>query len=182
MRDLARGLSEKRGNSRIKNILRFLIILVLIGFFGFFVKNQFGGISSGGSSIALTEAPRGLKPVRVDNTRITGEGINLTNQQARFRDVKYDGEGEATATRSFGGGVYILSVKATLPDPKNTYYQVWLANGDNIVPVDYMRGSKNTWSLTLRDKDKYSSYGGIWITLERTKDEIPEEHVLEGSF
>jgi hypothetical protein len=182
MRDLAQQFGENRGNLRVKNLWRLLVILVLVGVGFFLIKNRFENVGSSGSSIILQEAPYGLVPVEVGNIQITSEGVNLTTQQASFRDVKYGGEASARATRSFGGGAYILSVDATLPDPKNVNYQVWLVGDDGVVPIDYMTGSKNGWSLRLRSSDKYSKYDGIWITLERSKDETSEEHVLEGSF
>jgi len=184
MRDL--GQQKKFGNlrrtSKIKIILRVLVFLVIIVGVFYFAKLRFNPSGEGGSSTILREAPRGLTPVEVDGSVDDLGGVDLTTQQATFEDVRYDGQAKATATRSFGGGTYILSVEATLPDPVNVPYQVWLVGGGKAVPVDYMNGSKTAWSLTLRSTDKYSQYDGIWITLERTKDNLPEEHVMEGSF
>ena len=183
MRDLAQQLPGNRGNSRIKKIIRLTVVLVVVGTILFYAKSKLIGGTGGGSSIVLREAPRGLKPVSDEGAeKVTDKGVNLVTQRASFADLKFGGEAQATATRSFGGGTYILSVNATLPDPKNTYYQVWLVGGGNIIPIDYMRGLGNSWSLNLRSQDKYSQYKGIWITLERTKDELPEEHVLDGTF
>ena len=184
MRDLGQ---QKFGNSarfsKAKTIFRILILLIIIGAILYFAKSRlnFGQIGTG--SVILREAPRGLKPVVVDQTAdLTEGGIQLSTQQSTFKDVRYGGQAKATASRSFGGGLYILSVDATLPDPNNTYYEVWLTGNGKVVPIDFMTGSKTSWSLRLRSSDKYSSYDGIWITLERTKDELPEEHILEGSF
>ena len=180
MRDLARSVGSARNVSKI---LRQLIVVLFVVGLIFFVKNNFVNNSVSGSSAALREAPRGLVPVKVKANGTFDGGVNLVTGRAVLRDVKYGGEAKATATRSYGGGVYILSVEATLPDPVNTNYQVWLVGADgSVLSIDYMRGSKTSWSLSLRDSDKYSKYGGIWITLERTKDSKPEEHVMEGSF
>ncbi len=181
MRDLAQ-LSLATGQpSRFGKILRLVVFALLTFGIIYFVGNQF--LAGGGSSpIILQEAPRGLTPVDIGSSGIAGGGVDLVTQSANLEDVKYGGEAKATATRSFGGGIYKLSVDATLPDPKNVNYQVWLVSGENVLPIDYMRGAKTSWSLSLRSDDKYSGYGGIWITLERSKDEIPEEHVMEGSF
>lgn len=182
MRDLAQSIGGTRQNSR-KRALRIAVIAVVVAGVVFVANNFFFGKNPiGGSAVVLRDAPFGLKPVGVSaaQTSVQG-GVDLTTQSATFKDVKGDG-GSATATRSFGGGTYILNVSASLPDPKNTYYQVWLAGDGEVVPVDFMSGSKTSWSLTLRDTDKFSKYKGIWITLERTKDSKPEEHILEGTF
>lgn len=150
-----------------------------------YVKNTFiSGKSGLGSSVSLQEAPRGLQPINIDETiGVTQGGVDLASQKAVLEDVKYGGAASGVATRSFGGGTYILSVEATIPELKGVLYQVWLVGDGGIRSVDFMRGSGKSWSLTLRDVDKYSGYDGIWITLERTKeDNRPEEHVLEGTF
>jgi len=183
MRDLAnQNFSEKKSLSKSRLLRILLIILVLAGVF-YIAKSKINFGAAGGSSTALSEAPRNLTPIVADGTEDIAEGaVDLVTQKASFEDVKFGGEAKATATRSFGGGTYILSVDATLPDPKNTYYEVWLVGGGSVIPIDFMSGSKTFWHLSLRSSDKYSKYSGIWITLERTKDELPEEHVLEGTF
>lgn len=160
------------------------VIVVLVAAAIFWGAKRLNLVGSSTASVTLREAPRGLTPVAVDedSTQVTQGGVNLASQSVTLTDVKYGGEAKATATRSFGGGVYSLNVDATLPDPVNTDYQVWLVGDGGATPIDYMRGSKTSWSLSLRDSDKYSAYDGIWITLERTRDEIAEERVMEGSF
>lgn len=181
-----RDLGQRRGYSVSVNsfnlVLKIGLFILVVGFIGILVNSKLMIGSGSSSSVVLQEAPRGLVPVEVKFEGLAKRGVNLTTQSAVLRDVKYGGEAKAKATRSSGGGVYVLSVEATLPDPVNTNYQVWLVSADEILPIDYMRGSGTSWSLSLRDSDKYSSYDGIWITLERTKDDLPEEHVMEGTF
>ena len=167
-----------------KKLFRLLVIVIVIIGVLFLVKSRLGGGGSSAAGVLLHDAPYGLKPVAVsgESTKIAEGGTNLTTQAATLKDVKFGGEAQATASRSFGGGTYILSVNATLPDPVNVNYAVWLVGGGPARLIDYMKGSGTSWSLTLRDTDKYSDYSGIWITLERTKDAKPEEHVMEGSF
>lgn len=183
MRDLSQTQIAYGGQKTRGRLLRTVLILILASGAFYFAGNFFLKKEGGGSSVILREAPRGLMPVNVGGVSTSVEGgVELTTQTAVVGDVKYGGEATATVTRSFGGGIYILTVDATLPDPKNVNYQVWLVGGGQVLPIDYMRGSKTSWSLSLRDSDKYSQYRGIWITLERGKDDIPEEHVMEGSF
>lgn len=180
MRDLSKtAISKDR-----RPVKRFLILFGGVGLVAaiiFNFSNSFGSIGSGGNT-ALHDAPTNLKPVDTPGGVSTEDGVDLKTEKASFKDVKFSGAASATAIRAYGGGVYSLTIEANLPDPKNTYYQVWLTGGGSPLPIDYMRGSKKSWSLSLRDSDKYSKYRGIWITLERTKDDIPEEHVLEGTF
>lgn len=183
MRDLARGEFVSHRSSKSKAIIRvFLILVVVLGVVAFFRVLNIGS-GRAGSSVILQEAPRGLTPISLDNSQNVAEGgVDLATQKAQLVDVKYGGEAGGVATRSFGGGTYILSVDATLPDPKGNSYGVWLQSGDEVILIDYMSGSKNSWSFRLRGPDKFSGYREIWITLERSKDQKPEEHVLEGSW
>lgn len=167
-----------------KRLIRIFILFILVFGVIFLLKSKTNVGGAGGSSVVLKEASRGLTPVELDSSHeeLTKNAVDLTTQKAVLDDLMYGGEAKATATRSFGGGSYILSVEATLPDPKNVNYQVWVVGGGEVIPVDFMSGSKTKWSLNIRGKDDYSNYGGIWITLERTKDDLPEEHVMEGKF
>ncbi|OGE16025.1 hypothetical protein A2495_03240 [Candidatus Curtissbacteria bacterium RIFOXYC12_FULL_41_11] len=183
MRDLGQqNFGKLQHTSKNKIIFRAVVFLIIVGGVFYFARSRFSFSGESGSSIILREAPRGLTPVEIDGSIEDLEGVDLTTQQATFEDVKYNGQATATATRSFGGGTYILTVDATLPDPVNVSYQVWLVGGGKATPIDYMSGSKTSWSLNLRSLDKYSQYDGIWITLERTKDSLSEEHVMEGTF
>lgn len=183
MRDLSRSFSSKK-NLKNNRMLRILALVAVVGVVIFFLKNFSSGDGlGGGADITLKDASFGLKPVAVSKTTAASGGVNLTTQTITLKDVKYGGEARATATRSYGAGIYKLDVSATMPDPKNVVYEVWLTGADGLVPIDVMRGAKNSWSLSLSDTDKYSKYSGILITLQRNKGTgIPEEHVMEGSF
>lgn len=179
MRDLSRiNYGDKKRLSK-RTIFVFAGVFAVVSVV--YGLNMVIGGSGSSSGVILRDAPTDLKPVNAGEVKIEG-GVDLKTEKASFKDVKYSGSATATATRAYGGGVYSLTVEASLPDPKNTNYQVWLVGSAGPVSIDYMRGSKTSWSLNLRDSDKFSKYKGIWITLERTKDDLPEEHVLEGSF
>lgn len=183
MRDLANQNFSTEKKSPIPRSFRLIILAVIIAVAVFFIGSRVNLPVGGGQDVVLQESPRNLSPVSADGSEsVTEGGVDLVTQTAALKDVKYGGDASGKASRSFGGGTYILSVDATLPDPKNTYYQVWLVDGDTVIPIDYMSGSKTSWSLRLRNSDKYSKYDGIWVTLERTKDAKSEERVLEGSF
>lgn len=179
MRDLSKtSLVKKKPIGRKLFFIGFVIVAVAGVLF--ILKSLGVGGTSGG--VVLRDAQTNLKPVSVSQSDDITKGVNLKTEKATLKDVRGSGDSSGSATRAFGGGVYSLSVQATLPDPKNTYYQVWLVGSGGTVPVDFMTGSKTSWSLNLRDSDKFSKYNSVLITLERTKDDIPEEHVLEGSF
>lgn len=184
MRDLGTQNFAKRPSSQNagrKSLGIIIAVIIVIGFL-LALKSKFN-IGGASSSVILKDAPYGLKPVSLEGVENIAEGgTDLSSQTAALRDLRYHGEAKAAATRAFGAGTYVLTVEATLPDPKNVPYQVWLFEGGKVLPIDFMNGSKTSWSLTLRDTDKYSSYSGIMITLERTKDNKPEERIMEGSF
>lgn len=185
MRDLAkRNFSDSGSANTSKKFLRIILILIIGGgLFYFATQRLFKNKIGGDSSIALSDAPKGLKAVSVNVDSITESGVDLKTQTASLKDVKYNGKASGSATRTFGGGLYILSVDVTVPEQSGVNYEVWLVGEGGIKEVDFMRGSKSSWSLNLRDTDKYSKYSGIWVTLERTKEDgKSEEHVLEGSF
>ncbi len=165
-------------------MLRILVLVIVIGAIIFFLKNFLAGDGFGsGADVTLKDASFGLTPVSLGKTTVASGGVNLTTQTINLTDVKYGGIAKATATRSYGAGVYRLDVSATLPDPVNVNYEVWLSGGGSVLPIDVMSGSKTNWSLSLSDTDKYSKYSGILITLQRNKGTgIPEEHVMEGTF
>lgn len=184
MRDLSKSFSANRGSNR-NYFLRIGILVLAVGAVIFLAKNLLGGgiYTAGAGAVTLKDAPLGLVPVALGDTTFAAGGTNLATQSITLTDVKYGGDAKGTARRSYGAGVYKLDVSATLPDPKNVAYVVWLVGESGTRLVDVMSGSKNSWSLSLSDTDKYSGYSGIWITLERDKaDSIVEEHVMEGSF
>lgn len=184
MRDLANrtyGQKVTGGSKFLKRIaaltLGAVVILVVVKLFF-----SAGGVISG-QSVVLRDALTGLKPVESDqDTSVSEQGVTLKTQSARLIDVS-GGSGSGTAKRIFGAGTYSLDIDATLPDPKGNNYGVWLFDGSEVLLVDYLRGSGNSWGYDLKDKDKYSGFNQIWITLEITKNDTkPEKHILEGSW
>lgn len=180
MRDLAN--QNYKAGSRNRRVIKIGVFVILVLGIYLFLKNSGANIGLSSSSIVLKEAPKGLTPVTLPpDVADIGKGISLTTQNAVF--VNVSGEvAKATATRKFGDGSYTLTVEATLPDPKNNRYQVWII-GDTPTDAGFMIGSGSTWTSTFRDKDYYSKYSQIWITREITDNEgKPEKRILEGSF
>ena len=185
MKDLANQSYGQKGAKADSKFLRrvlvltFGVIAVLTGGKLFFSA---GNVISG-QSVVLRDAPTGLKPVEADSdTSVSDQGVTLTSQTAKLVNVAGSG-GSGTAKRTFGAGTYSLDIDANLPDPEGNNYGVWLYDGSEVLLVDYLRGSGNSWGYELKDKDKYSSFDQIWITLEITKNDTkPEKHILEGSW
>ncbi len=183
MRDLANQSIIRRKSTAIGRIWIFvvaiLIVIVLVAIF----QLKSGSSMGGTESVNLSDAPKGLTPVKLADVADISGGINLSKNTISLTDVKHGGSASGTTTRTFGDGSYSLSVSATLPDPKGDKYQVWLTNGSAVKNAGFMNGSKNSWSLVFNDKDLYSKYNEIWLTREITmEDGKPETHVLEGSF
>ena len=185
MRDLA-NLEFTSPRKKIKKVnipVKFIGFASLVLGIIFILKfTGIGGVI--GSSSEIRDAPRGLIPVEVSSAGVADKGVNLTTQKAVLSDVKYGGRAKGTATRSFGGGSYILSVEVTIPDSTGASWEVWLVDDSGSQrEVDFMNCTKTSCSYILRDSDKYSNYNQIWITRELTKEDgAPEQHVLEGEW
>lgn len=185
MRDLAHVGTSKKRVAVPPRILPIVVIVIVIVAVLYFIASKInvGGIGGSSSGVTLQDAPKSLTPVRVDGASVdVDSGVTLSSGSATFTNVS-DGSATATATRVFGNGSYSLTVSATLSDPVGSKYQVWLVGGGKTLNAGFMDGAKTSWSLTFRDKDKYSTLSEIWITKEITaEDGKPEKHILEGSF
>ena len=185
MRDLANQSYGQKGAKVDSKFLRRALFLTFATIAILVIGKLFFSAGSviSGQSVVLRDAPTGLKPVEADSdTSVSEEGVTLTAQTARLVNVAGSG-GSGTAKRTFGAGTYSLDIDTNLPDPKGNNYGVWLTDGAEVLLVDYLRGSGNSWGYDLRDKDKYSSFDQIWITLEITKNDTkPEKHILEGNW
>lgn len=180
MRDLAR--SGTFGNRRFNKKVLFIVlgIILISGAFLSFIGTNSGSSSRDGS-VVLSDAPPDMKPVVLSSeSGVASGGVDLKTETAKLKDLR--GGASAVVSRSYGGGVYKLDVSATLPDPKNVSYALWLVGGEGPILIDYMRGSGTSWSLGLSGPDRYSDLDGVIISLERTKDENVEEKVMEGTF
>lgn len=186
MRDLANQSILRRRRISARSSRFFLTVaIVIVAIWAVAWKLNGQSTSLGGEAAYLKDAPKGLTPVKVSGAAVDADlGINLSSGTAKLGDVKYGGSASGSATRTYGDGSYSLSVTATLPDPKGgDKYQVWLYDGSVPFDAGFMSGSKNSWSLVFRDKDKYSSYETVWVTREiTTEDGKPETKILAGSF
>ena len=184
MRDLA-NQSYGQNKSTDSKFLRRVLFLIFGAIAILVVGKLFFSAGSviSGQSVVLRDAPTGLKPVEADtDSSVSDEGVTLASQTAKLVNVT-GGGGSGTAKRTFGAGTYSLDIDANLPDPEGNNYGVWLTGGAEVLLVDYLRGSGNSWGYELKDKDKYSGFDQIWITLEITKNDTkPEKHILEGSW
>ena len=185
MRDLANQSYSQKGSKTDPKFLRRVLVLTF-GVIAVLVIGKLffsAGSVISGQSVVLRDAPTGLKPVEADSDNsVSDKGVTLTSQTARLVNVA-EGGGSGTAKRTFGANTYSLDVDTNLPDPKGNNYGVWLTDGAEVLLVDYLRGSGSSWGYELKDKDKYSGFDQIWITLGITKNDTkPEKHILEGSW
>ena len=184
MRDLAQqnySRTKFRIPGSVGRVVLLLIVVIAILFAARSVLNV-GGV--GGSSVQLKDAPKGLIPVSLSGDVVsTDEGIDLAIESATFQNVS-DVSGTASASRKYGDGSFSMTVNATLPDPKGNPYQVWIVGEGQVTLAGTMNGSGGNWGLVFNDRDKnFSKMNEVWITREITGiDNIPEKHILEGSF
>ncbi len=103
-------------------------------------------------------------------------------EKAPLEDVT-GGNASGIATRSYEDGRFVHVVLADLPDPEvGSFYEGWLARGDNFVSTGKLRIAKGGYLLEFESGVDYSDFDEVVVTLEAIEDRNPEQHVLEGSF
>ena len=85
--------------------------------------------------------------------------------------------------------MFSQSVLADLPDPEEgKFYQGWLVRGEegsdeySIVSVGKLKLAKGGWSLDFSERNDYSDYAKVLVSLEEKDDDVPEKVILEGGF
>lgn len=182
MRDLARGGLLRRRKKFPVLFVKVVVLVLAIGFVVWFLKTK-TGFSGGGGSVILSAAPRGLTPVQLSDDAIVDAGGNIARDTAVLKQVDFfDDAASGTVSRSFGGGVFVMTVDAKLADIGDKY-QLWLVSGDDFFDGGFLSGSDGAYSVTFRNSRNFSSYDDVWITRERTtEDGAPEQEVLVGNF
>ena len=95
--------------------------------------------------------------------------------------------GSGTATRTISGE-YVHTVIANVEDPApGKFFEGWIVvnSSDFISTGELVKESEGEWSLTFTSGEDLSSYTNVVITEETSAngfDNIPEDHILEGSF
>lgn len=105
-------------------------------------------------------------------------------ERVELSDVS-GGDSMAIATRDYKDGKFSHTVLADLPDSENGFfYEGWLVRGsdNNTISTGVMRVAKGGYLLDFTSGVDYTDHNLVVITLERTKDKLPETHILEGSF
>lgn len=182
MRDLARsGLGRRKRTSRGKLFL-YVGVFIILGIVLYYVGGD-AGTGTQNRNELVADAPPDLTPVSLaGQENLSAAGVSLNTDTANMKDLRGEGA-SASVIRSYGGGAYRLNVNADLPDPVNVNYAVWLVGSGAPRLIDYMRGSGRDWYLGVGGTEKeFLAYNGVLITLERTKDNKPEERIMSGSF
>lgn len=184
MRDLAKSGGFQRKKVSRKRRFYLIVFLIVISVVSYLIGNFQFSFSIGDKTVVLKDAPTNLKPVSLAGvTKAIATGVELTTGKATMKDLRNSGKAKAEITRAYGAGLYKLDVQASLPDPVNVSYALWLVGDDGVpVLVDYLKGDKTEWNLNISGPDKFSKLDGVLISLERTKDNKVEEKIMEGSF
>ncbi|MFV1917105.1 MAG: hypothetical protein ACC618_01280 [Patescibacteria group bacterium] len=140
-----------------------------------------------------SETPEELQVPQTLSTEDTIEekfGLQIPEDvdKTELKDVS-GGTASALATRKFEADAFTHAVLADLPDPDpGTFYEGWLARGNqgdpdfNILSTGRMRIAKGGYLLEFQSSTDYSDHPNVVITQEEVADNVPEKHVLEGSF
>lgn len=94
--------------------------------------------------------------------------------------------GDGVATRSFNGDKFVHEVIANLDDPAaGKFYEGWLVGDGFISTGKLVKETEGEWSLVFSDDLDMRNRDEVVITEETVAnglDDMPEAHVLEGSF
>lgn len=163
--------------NRTDIVIGFAILVVLVG--GFLVlKSQ--------STPSLENIPYpSSTPVSIQSKIESQFNVNIPAdvQKAELKDTT-GGTASAIATRDYKNNTYSLTILADLPDPASgEFYQAWIYTDiDKPVSLGKLSIAKGGWMFEYQSKNDYSKDNNVLITLEKTFDQTPETHILEGSF
>lgn len=140
-----------------------------------------------------SETPEELQvPQTLSTEDVIEERFGLTIPEDVERTDLSDvagGSSSGIATRKFEGGTFTHAVLADLPDPdQGTFYEGWLVRGSegdsgfHLVSTGRMRIAKGGYLLEFQSSTDYSDHPSVVITQEEAADNVPEKHILEGSF
>ena len=101
--------------------------------------------------------------------------------KAELGDVA-GGSSTAIATRKYEDDKFTHTILADLPDPEVGYYEGWLVKDDELVSSGEFRIAKGGYLLEFTSATDYSNYNQVVVTSEMKADQLPETHILEGSF
>ena len=109
-------------------------------------------------------------------------------EKAQLKDV-VGGDALGVATRNYEKNTFVHVVLADLPHlEEGSFYEGWLVRGEvgnddfDFISTGKMRLGKGGYLLEFDSGTDYSDYQSVVITVEETEDDIPETHILEGSF
>ncbi len=116
------------------------------------------------------------------------DGSDVLVEETEMKAVG-DYSGEGTATRSFGGGVFVHGVRAKINDPsEGKFYEGWLVKKEpslDFFSTGKLKKEGEEYVLFYSNEEDGSEYKEVVVTEETEElglDNNPETHVLEGSF
>lgn len=111
-----------------------------------------------------------------------GITVPVSATKADLHDVS-GGNQAGIVTKDSENGQSVYTVIANLEDPNPGYfYQAWVVKDSDYVSLGKLELAKGGWMVTLRTSRDLSDHKTVWVTQEKTFDNVPEKHVLEGSF
>jgi hypothetical protein len=172
-------------SNRSRDILVGVVVIILVILVAVFLirRRQAANVVTNSSPLPtpVSEFQQNLE----NNFGIT---VPSTATKADLTDTTGGGQmGLVTADKTNGQNSY--TVIANLETPASGYfYQAWLVRGSqgdtNYEPVllGNLNVAKGGWLVNYVTPRDLSDHKSVWITLEKVNDQIPEKHILEGSF
>lgn len=174
---------------RLQYILIAVAVLVAVVVL-FFVVNSDEADAPGQPSLSTD-----TDLAETEDTSTQNESQLAPNEQQRMSDaeattlVAVEGsEGSGSASRYFSESTgFEHEVVATLPvPPEDKFYEGWIVRTGSVVSTGKLsQESGSDFSLIFTSEDDLSDHNQIVVTLETLAnglDNVPEQHILEGSF
>jgi hypothetical protein len=157
-----------------RDILIGIVVLAVLGGFLYYYQNR----PAEETDMVVPET----LSVQDELERKFGMDIPDDFERVELKDVS-GGDSSGLATRKYEDGLFEHAVLADLPEPETgTFYEGWLVVSGDILSTGKFTEGKGGYMLEYTSNTDLIDHNQVVVTLEKVDDQLPEVHVLEGSF
>jgi hypothetical protein len=173
-------------SNRSRDILVGVVVIILVILVAVFLIRR-----RQAANVLTNSSPLPTPVSQFQQNLQTNFGITVppTAVKADMKDVSGGNQVGLTTEDKTTSNEHTYTVIANLEDPASgSFYEAWLVRGKpgdaNYEPVSLgkLTVAKGGWLVNYTTAKDLSDHKTIWITLEKTNDQVPEKHILEGAF